>query len=343
MGLLKPAGSVSNALSGIAQDIVGSSGESASQRYLGVFQGTAYGPPWDTMNGTGVTSQGTDLRGQSGVGKYIVAVDPTVIPYGTKVKASPNPFGDPNIVFLADDTGGAFQGGVKKIDFFDWRGRSYQYKWGSRPVKVWAVTGSTSPSGVVGAAGAVGDALGAVDAAADFTGDMVSTLLNFRKLGELAAKACAWFVRLIAKAIWDYVIAPLVHWAQRAVSYYWETYFSKNPGGGFIKQSAGVITLMFWGMGYGILWASVDPTPKMMAPARETLLGRTIRSAEGQLARRNLIKPSKVKEKTPTKPTPTLSSVSIERTNEFAASRKRPVKVEGKGSNDIREEETANV
>jgi 3D (Asp-Asp-Asp) domain-containing protein len=319
--------------------MVGSADEPASKESLGSFTITAYGPPWNEMNGTGVTSQGTNLQGKNGVGKYIVAVDPAVIPYGTKLKIDPNPFGDPNIVFLADDTGGAFQGGVKKIDVFDWRGRDSQMRWGSRQARVWKVTGAQSGSGIVGAAD---DVLGAAGDTANFVGDFVSTVLNFRKLGELLAKVSAWFMRLFFKAVWDYVIAPVLHWNQRAVTYYWQAYFGKQVGGGFYQEYAGLITILFWSLGYGILWTSIEPKTKLAASPRESLLGRTVRSVEGQIARRRLWSPSKAKKKTPPKPTPANSKVEIDRTREFEAKRKRPIAIQGKGSNGENTEQEQN-
>lgn len=113
------------------------------------FEATAYGPPWDAMEGTGVTSKGVDLR--KGQQKLVVAVDPSVIPYGTKLKVWPNPFGDRNLVFTAADTGGAFQGGVNKIDFFVASGRKDQNRWGRRGVSVKVVgRGSPKDVGVLG-------------------------------------------------------------------------------------------------------------------------------------------------------------------------------------------------
>jgi 3D (Asp-Asp-Asp) domain-containing protein len=102
-----------------------------ARKSLGRFTSTSYGPPWDAMNGTGVTAGGTNLK--DAPRKFIVAVDPAVIPLGTKLRITPNPFnhrGD----FIADDTGGAIKG--KRIDFYDWRGRTHQRRWGRRPVTV---------------------------------------------------------------------------------------------------------------------------------------------------------------------------------------------------------------
>lgn len=84
------------------------------------FYVTTYGPPWNSMEGSGMTSTGISLSGDnSGEGKprYEIAVDPNVIPYGTLVTVWPNAlhWRGP---FLAADTGGAIQGG--HVDVYDW-------------------------------------------------------------------------------------------------------------------------------------------------------------------------------------------------------------------------------
>jgi len=116
----------------------------------GSFEATAYGPPWDAINGTGVTSTGVDLR--DAPHKYIVAADPSVLAMHTKITVRPNPFNDDNIVFSVEDTGGAIKG--RHIDIYDWRGRSYQDGWGVRTVDVElasasAVSGSQEPAGTM--------------------------------------------------------------------------------------------------------------------------------------------------------------------------------------------------
>ena len=123
----------------------------ASVRALGTFEATAYGPPWDAMQGTGRTATGIDLRPARHA--YIIAVDPSVIPLHTKVYVRPNPFGDDNIVFSAEDTGGAIKG--HHIDVYDWRGRSHQLEWGIRQVQVSEVAGSVI-SGIPGVGGVLG-------------------------------------------------------------------------------------------------------------------------------------------------------------------------------------------
>lgn len=98
---------------------------------LGRFTATSYGPPWGGIQGTGVTATGVNLKGNPHT--YGVAVDPSVIPLGTKLKITPNPFGYGG-TFTAFDTGGAIKG--KRIDFYDWRGRKAQLGWGSKTVTV---------------------------------------------------------------------------------------------------------------------------------------------------------------------------------------------------------------
>jgi 3D (Asp-Asp-Asp) domain-containing protein len=102
---------------------------------LGAFNATAYGPPWTGIQGTGTTATGINLTANPQ--QYIIAVDPSVIPLHSKVRFSNNPFGNPSIVFAAEDTGGAIKG--NRIDFYDWRGRASQNGWGYRPVQAYMV------------------------------------------------------------------------------------------------------------------------------------------------------------------------------------------------------------
>lgn len=190
--------------------------------------------------------------------------------------------------------------------------------------------------GVVGdIEGAVGGTVEAGVAAADFIKELAETLLDFQKLGTLAAEAFAWFIRLLAKAIWDYVVAPIVHWNERAVSWYWTNFFGvgteKGSGVGyFLRENAGMITIAFWGLGYAILWT--DGESLRPIDAHDTMLGKAVKSVEGKVARRNLVKPKDVQRETPTKPQAKTSTVRIEKTRELAVARKRPVAVTQPGS-----------
>lgn len=98
----------------------------------GKYTGTAYGPPWNSMEGSGITSTGISLTGP----RYVVASDPdNRLPYGSLVKITPNPYNWDG-PFVVADTGGAFHGAEAKVDFYDWKGRAHQNKWGERDVQV---------------------------------------------------------------------------------------------------------------------------------------------------------------------------------------------------------------
>lgn len=99
----------------------------------GDYLTTAYGPPWGGIQGDGnSTSAGLHLGGQAPK-KYFIAVDPSLIAYGSWVYIWPNPFKWKG-AFLAADTGGAIVG--RRIDFYDWRGRTTQNAWGRTPAQV---------------------------------------------------------------------------------------------------------------------------------------------------------------------------------------------------------------
>jgi 3D (Asp-Asp-Asp) domain-containing protein len=95
----------------------------------GTYLTTAYGPPWGGIQGVGISTSGGLLIGGGAPRWYVIAVDPRLIAHGTLVQVWPNPFAWHG-AFLAADTGGAIQG--RRIDFYDWRGRVTQYRWGSR-------------------------------------------------------------------------------------------------------------------------------------------------------------------------------------------------------------------
>lgn len=197
--------------------------------------------------------------------------------------------------------------------------------------------GSLGEPGIGGVANSVANAAGDVvseaESVGNFLGELAETIFNFKKLGALAAAAMAWFLRLIAKAIWDYVIHPALDWVERATAWYWTNFFGTGvePGSGVgyqLRNNAGIITIAFWAFGYGALFTdgeSLAPVGK----ASNTMLGRQFKAAEGKIARRSLVKPSEVKAKTPNKPKPKSSTVPIQRTQTFSVGRKRAVTVTG--------------
>lgn len=105
---------------------------------LGKFVATSYGPPWGGIQGTGVTASGVNLKNNPHI--YGIAADPSVLKMGSRVKVNPNPFGYGG-AFKVFDTGGAIKG--RRIDFYDWRGRSKQNAWGSRAVTISTADGSS--------------------------------------------------------------------------------------------------------------------------------------------------------------------------------------------------------
>jgi 3D (Asp-Asp-Asp) domain-containing protein len=99
----------------------------------GEYVTTAYGPPWGGIQGDGVATSGGLALGGGAPRWYLIAVDPLLIGHGQLVYAWPNPFGWRG-PFLAADTGAAIQG--RRIDFYDWRGRATQLRWGHRTAQL---------------------------------------------------------------------------------------------------------------------------------------------------------------------------------------------------------------
>ncbi len=131
----------------------------------GEFEETAYGPPWDQLNGSGVTAYGIDLT--AGQPMLEIAVDPSVLQPLGFYHVWPNPFGTHD-AFIAGDTGGAIKGA--HIDTYDWQGRASQDAWGTRyGIRV---TKAASP----GSANAVGE-LQAPPSAPTLTQGVCSQLL----------------------------------------------------------------------------------------------------------------------------------------------------------------------
>lgn len=303
-------------------------------KYLGKFSATAYGPPWNSMQGYGVTADGTDLRPAKKV--YGVAVDPKVIPLGTLLNIQPNPFGYSG-TFKAFDTGGAIKG--NRIDFYDWRGRTTQRKWGVKNVQVYKASGPNSKLEPPASGGglslpSIPNPLNVVDEAAKAIVDFLKFILSPKAIGEFIAKAVAFVVKSIFKAIWQYVIAPIVHWHQRAVMYYWDVTLlarGRTNAKSVLDEPGvkGFVTFSFWATGYAILWAKVDGERSLSADPHRTALGSLIRGFGNTRARGRLVKPKDVKRKTPQKPTPQESSVEIIEQRRLAAERPRQVRVSG--------------
>lgn len=141
----KSSGSSDASSSDTSSSPASSTASVSGGKSLGTFETTAYGPPWGgTEGGTpgarcSPTSTGVTLC--KGEQKLAVAVNPKVIPYGTKLKINPNPFKDPNLVFTAVDTGGHGDSVPRWIDFFiaDDDGGKRRDAWGRKDAKVYEV------------------------------------------------------------------------------------------------------------------------------------------------------------------------------------------------------------
>lgn len=106
------------------------------------FNVTTYGPPWDSVEGGGTTSTGLSLHGPDnghGRPRYEIAVDPSVIPYGSLVTVWPNAV-NWHGPFLAADTGGAIVG--HHVDVYDWSGDGTKDTFSRNNGKVEPYTGS---------------------------------------------------------------------------------------------------------------------------------------------------------------------------------------------------------
>lgn len=323
---------------------------------VGGFVATAYGPPWGGIEGQGVTSTGVTLK--DGEPAYIVAVDPAVIPYHSKLKIWPNPFGNRDIVFSAEDTGGAIRG--RRIDFYDWRGRASQNRWGRRSVQVrtaGVIKGLEKGSLSVAAGGAPGSSSsgsGGDSGSGDgfeFGGilgwgqaimRLAATILDASKWGPLLSDVFAFMLRTLARSLWKYLISPPWHWTQRASIYYWEQIMTGRSGDSVPRRTAGIITAAFWGIGWACLFAKADST-SFGTSAGNTPLGRTAQSAQLAFASRKLHSPKDVEKNTPKKPPTVTSRVPLTVTRTLATARKRTVKVTEHGRDIVRNTSTGNV
>jgi 3D (Asp-Asp-Asp) domain-containing protein len=161
LGLRLAVAGVAAAPLALAVLVAGTSGASpgcVDWQAGGSWLATAYGPPWDDGNGSGIAATGLNLT--AGPPLLEVAVDPAVIALGSYVYVQPNPFNTTD-AFYAGDTGSAILG--RHIDIYDWQGRASQQAWGTRTV---TVTPAPSPGaanlfGAIPVSAATTDASGA--------------------------------------------------------------------------------------------------------------------------------------------------------------------------------------
>jgi hypothetical protein len=155
---------------------------------------------------------------------------------------------------------------------------------------------------------------------------VVGVIINPSLLGRLVARTYAFLLKLVWKAIWEVVIAPIWHWIQRAVDYYFNQIMSGKVQSGYYYNMAGIVTIAFWSMGYAILFGRAED-PGLAVDARDSMLGRSVRTGQNVFASRNIVKPSKVDESTKNKPEPSTSEIPVSEQRRISVTRRRPVKV----------------
>ena len=116
---------------------------------LGEFEATAYdlsiqscGKP-KSSRGYGITANGTNLARHSRESAMTIAVDPNIIPLGTKVYIEfPEQFKYLNGIYTANDTGSAIKGKIIDVFMGDFQQDTTSdevWEFGRRKVKVYKV------------------------------------------------------------------------------------------------------------------------------------------------------------------------------------------------------------
>lgn len=186
----------------------------------------------------------------------------------------------------------------------------------------------TGGGGGGGASGAFTNVLGdAVNISIPGGGGIVggAAISVFRSLAPIAGSVLSIIAKDMVMGIGDYVIIPIWHWNQRAVDYYLHTVLASPRDPRYAMAMPW--TAVFWAAGYIILFTDPDAKDLKPAPAHRSHLAKHTRRLQSLPARRELIHPKKVKERTPKKPKERVSSVRVIHTNTVATSRPRIVKV----------------
>lgn len=152
---------------------------------------------------------------------------------------------------------------------------------------------------------------------------------NLGDLGGKLALASLMIVKDFAVGFADLVIAPAWHWNQRSAAYYSAYVLDpRRVGDNTEYQWAFAWTAAFWGLGYVLLFTE-DGQGLRVAPAHKSRLARHVRRVQALPARKSLIKPGQVKDHTPTKPKPVVSSTPLYDRGTMSTTRTRRVKVHG--------------
>src|SRR6185437_3785017 len=153
---------------------------------------------------------------------------------------------------------------------------------------------------------------------------------NIGDLGSKVAVASLAVVKDFAVGFADLIIAPAWHWDQRATAYYVGYVLDpRKVADGGEYQYAFAWTAVFWGVGYVLLFTEPGSGNLKPVPVHKARLAHHVRRAQSVPARRSLVKPSQVKERTPRKPKPKVSTAYILQTGTMSTTRTRQVKVHG--------------
>lgn len=144
-------------------------------------------------------------------------------------------------------------------------------------------------------------------------------------IGGWLASMAVDLVKFTAQGVADTVIIPFWHWNQRSITAYYDEMFSKQNSWPMLPWTA-----TFWGLGYFLLFT--DPNVRGLKPvsvpqARSTSHARRLQSLP---AKRSLIKPKNVTERTAKKPPVRTSSASIRQIGTLSTTRPHTVTVTGR-------------
>lgn len=155
---------------------------------------------------------------------------------------------------------------------------------------------------------------------------------EYEDLGAKLTLVGLQMVKDAAVGFVDLVIAPAWHWNQRSVAWYSKHVLDPQRFGDSTQlQYAFPWTVAFWSLGYVILYTDPDSGSLKPAPVHRSRFAHHVRQLQAFPARKALIKPKHVKEKTPKKPPPVASSAVINKVDTMSTTRPRQVRVERNG------------
>lgn len=192
--------------------------------------------------------------------------------------------------------------------------------------KQFAGTGSTVAGGSgtnTGGAAGSGNASGGLSAGGSLM-DLVTG--NMDDLATALGLIALNITKDVLLGVWDYMVTPAWHWNQRSVAFYWENVLAFRVKGNQFPYGWPA-TAGFWGIGYAILFT--DPDAGHLRPVDPALthVAKHVRRLQSLPARRELVKPKRVAEKTLKKPPEVISRAAVRQTNTLQTSRSRTVRV----------------